>query len=83
MTQINSQINKINFSDLSNRKSLNDCVRLSKLCAMLIGLRDGTDAEKEYVSSMSDANVSGKGWLEGSRAGVKTRYSQCATAMNC
>lgn len=27
---------------------------------MLIGLRDGTDAEKEYVSSMSDANVSGK-----------------------
>lgn len=60
VTQINSQINKINSSDLSNRKSLNDCVKLSKLCAMLIGLRDGTDAEKEYVSSMSDANVSGK-----------------------
>lgn len=65
MTQINSQINKINSSDLSNRKSLNDCVRLSKLCAMLIGLRDGTDAEKEYVSSMSDANVPEKdGWKD-------------------
>lgn len=35
-------------------------MRLSKLRAMLIGLRDGTDAEKEYVSSMSGANVSGK-----------------------
>mgnify|MGYP001010273921 CR=1 FL=1 len=79
VTQINNQMHKMNFASRFNRKSSRDCVRLSKLCAMLIGLRDGTDDEKDYVATVSDRNVSGKKVAERiSRWSKNTEFPVCS-----
>ncbi len=57
--QINRQMEKMNF-DRSNRKSLRDAFRLYKIRAMLIGLRDGTEAEQAFVKDVSDGKAGKK-----------------------
>lgn len=57
--QINRQMEKMNF-DRSNGKSVRDAFRLYKICAMLTGLRDGIEAEREFVSEVSGGEVGKK-----------------------
>ena len=57
--QINRQTEDITF-DRSNRKSLRDAFRLYKIRAMLIGLRDGTEAEQAFVKDVSDGKAGKK-----------------------
>ena len=57
--QINRQMEDITF-DRSNRKSLRDAFRLYKIRAMLIGLRDGTEAEQAFIKGVSDGKAGKK-----------------------
>lgn len=57
--QINRQMEDITF-DRSNRKSLRDAFRLYKIRAMLIGLRDGTEAEQAFIKDVSDGKAGKK-----------------------
>lgn len=59
LSQINGQMDMMNF-DQSNRKSVSDAFRLYKICAMLTGLRDGTEAEHAFFSEVSGGEAGKK-----------------------
>ena len=62
ITQINNRLKNLDepFASFSLVKKPKNTFRLLQIRTMLIGMRDGVEAEKAYIAGLTDINVTGK-----------------------
>jgi len=60
VAQLDGLMHRMLFDERQNRKTVRHATRLYQLRAMLIGLRDGREAEKRYITQLASGEMTGR-----------------------